>query len=482
MIISSTADQIVKNLNTLGNKTAIVIDGKDYSYAYIKERVSSLATSIQKNTDLEERIGLQLQNNIECYIGLISLLISGRVFVPLNEGFGLEQNSYMIETSGISKVIVSTESKLFKALIKSQDLQLLESDNSQKEKTKYIPTNNAYLLFTSGSTGNPKGVPISHSNLDNFIQGMVQDKDWDLDSEDRFLQPFNLSFDLFVFTVYLPLYLGATFLTVPLNKISIYSAALLKEENITVSLLVPSTMKIINKLSSSYIFDSLKYSFFCGEALYATDLKNWIKSTPNAKQINIYGPTEATVAFTKYIWTNDLSEEESKNDIVPIGIPFGNNLLGLYEMENGEKELLLGGPQVFEAYVGTNKDPFVDQDGIHYYRTGDTCEINENGNYLFLGRNDGQVKVDGYRIEISDVENKLKKIFPGRQLVVIHTTNEENLSAIHAFITGEPISEIDQLIEQYVPDYMRPSSFKFLKNIPLNMNGKTDRKKLKSML
>ncbi len=478
--MQSTAKEIAKNLNELGDKIAIVIDGEEFSYDYLRSRVSALSKIILRKSKHQERIGLQLQDNIDCYVGLVSLLLTGRTFVPVNEGFGMTQNTFMLETGEIEKVIQSADTGFLRDLKQKKNFEIISSKEEDGDRVQVVESEQAYLLFTSGSTGNPKGVPISHENLDQFIQGIIKDEDWELDSSDRFLQPFNLSFDLFVFTVYLPLTLGATFLTVPLNRIAIYSAAHLKEENITVSLLVPSTMKIINKLSSSLTFDSLRLSFFCGEALYASDLKDWMKSTPNAKQINIYGPTEATVAFTKYVW-NENSNEEVRNDIVPIGVPFGNNILGLLKDENGN-ELLLGGPQVFSKYVGTDKDPFIERDNIRFYRTGDICEINSRGNYLFIGRNDGQVKVDGYRIEISDVENKLKKVFPERQIVVVHKTNSEKLCSLHAFISGDKIDDIQLKVEQSVPDYMRPSSFNFIDAIPLNMNGKTDRKKLKTLI
>ena len=477
----SVAKQIAKNLNDFGDKTAIIIDGKDYSYAFLRKRIAFQINLIKENSEKGEAIGLQLQNNIECYIGLISIMLSGRCFVPLNEGFALKQNLSILETANVKTIIKCADTDFLDQLSSKIKLEQLNQNGERDAQLTCEENELVYLLFTSGSTGNPKGVPISHSNLDHFINGIVEDEDWSLSSDDRFLQPFNLSFDLFVFTVYLPLYLGATFLTVPLNKIAIYSAALLKEEGITVSLLVPSTMKIINKISSSLSFDSLRLSFFCGEALYASDLKNWMNSTPNAKQINIYGPTEATVAFTKYVW-HENSDKEVKNDIVPIGVGFGKNKLDLLLHNPNEKELLLGGPQVFSKYVGTDKNPFVEQHGQRFYRTGDICEVNENGNYLFLGRNDGQVKVDGYRIEISDVENKLKNIFPDRQIVVVHQSNNENLCSLHAFVTGNPIKDIQSTIESNIPDYMRPSSFVFIDAIPLNMNGKTDRKKLKSML
>lgn len=478
--MKSTVKEIVKNLNELGSKEAIIIDGKRYSYEFLRGRVSALSRIIAVRSEKEERIGLHLENNIDCYIGLISLLVSGRSFVPISESFGKLQNQHMLGIGDITKIIQTSNSEFIDNFSKEFELEQLKCVEESKSKVELIESENAYLLFTSGSTGNPKGVPITHANIDQFVNGISNGNEWSFYSNDRFLQPFSLAFDLFVFTVYLPLSIGATFVSVPQKNIALMSASSLELEKITVSLLVPSTMKIINKVSHSVCYDSLRLSFFCGEALYASDLEDWIKNTPNATQINIYGPTEATAAVTKYIW-NEKSNSEVKNDIVPIGVPFGNNILSLLESTEGN-ELLLGGPQVFSKYVGTTKDPFIKIDNTRFYKTGDICEINENGNYLFIGRKDSQVKVDGYRIEISDVENKLKKVIPGRQIVVVHLSNAEKLCSLHAFITGDPIEELKSIIKDSVPDYMCPRTFNFIDSIPLNLNGKTDRKKLKSMI
>ena len=431
--IAKVARQIANNLNELGDKVAIVIDGEDFSYSFLRGRVATTSKTILSETEPDEIIGVQLENNINCYIGLIAILVSGRCFVPVNVGFGLDQSIYMMKTAKVRFVIQTEESPFIERLCELVPLKMLRIAEPTEGQVVHHNSKNAYLLFTSGSMGDPKGVLISHLNLDNFILGIVDDTDWSLNSEDRFLQCFNLSFDFFVFTVHLPLYLGATFLTVPLDRISIYSTAMLVEHGISVSAMVPSTMKIINKISKSMIFESVRLSFFCGEALYASDLKNWMERTPYAKQINLYGPTEATVAVSKFVWKEG-SDKEVVNDIVPIGSPFGNNSFELLELEGGEKELLLGGPQVFNGYIGKDKDPFVTHNGQKFYRSGDICKKNDNGNFLFVGRNDGQVKVDGIRIELSDVENKLKNLFPNHEIIVIHQTNTEKTELPSCFL------------------------------------------------
>ena len=476
-----SAKRIARNLNSLGSRDAIQIEGLNYTYDDLRKRVFALSHEIKILSKPDDRVGLHLQNNFDCYAALVAILISGRTYVPINEGFGISQCLYVIDTAEIKVLIKSKDTIFINELLEKSGISMIENVNDKDENVEELASEFAYLLFTSGSTGDPKGVPITHNNLDHFIHGMINEEQWSFEASDRFLQPFNLSFDLFVFTTFLPLYLGATIVTVPLEKISLHAAMLLQDEDITVSLLLPSHMMLINKISDGMNFDHLRLSFFCGEALYARDLIKWMNLCPNSKQINIYGPTEATVAFSKYVWNND-SETECVNDIVPIGKPFGQNKMALLPLNDVEKELLLRGPQVFEKYIGTARDPFVKFKGENYYRTGDICGLNEKGNYIFIGRNDGQVKIGGHRIELSDVENKIKKIFPTRHVIVIKKEHEDNLTSIHAFIIGPEIKEIQNKIAGVLPTYMRPSSVQFISELPINLNGKIDRKILMTLI
>ncbi|NND77515.1 MAG: AMP-binding protein [Flavobacteriales bacterium] len=479
--IRSVAQTIAQNLNTIGSKAAIVIEGQTYTYADLKKMVSPLAIELNNKTRTDDRIGLHLQNNIKCYAGLIAILVSGRTYVPINEGFGLAQCQYIIHAASVKAIIRSNETAFIKDLLEKENIHSIEIIDENDDNITANESSFAYLLFTSGSTGDPKGVPISHSNLDHFIHGITSCDDWTFKYDDKFIQPFNLSFDLFVFTTFLPLFIGATLVSVPLQKISLHAAMLLETEKISVSLFLPSHMMLINKVTHGKTYDQLRLSFFCGEALYASDLKQWQQRSPNAKQINIYGPTEATVAFSKYIWSED-SEEQCLNDIVPIGKPFGHNKMALLPLDNDEKELLLAGPQVFENYLKPKNNTFVTLKNEKYYRTGDICERNENGDYLFKGRNDGQVKIGGHRIELADVENKIKKVLPERHVIAIKKVHEDNLTSIHVFIIGQEIVGIQEKLDRSLPNYMRPTSIRFIDEFPTNLNGKIDRKKLKAQI
>ncbi|MEM7163420.1 MAG: AMP-binding protein [Bacteroidota bacterium] len=392
MNVQSVAYRICEQLNSKGDKTAIVIDGQSYSYGFIKKRVAAFGRPLQEQSEVEQCIGLHLQNTIECYIGLIAIMISGRTFVPLNEDFGQRQLLHIIESANVSKVIQSAQTDFFEEFKAKSNFDTIQVESELlDEPLTCIQSTSAYVLFTSGSTGSPKGVPITHDNLNHFIFAMTTEMEWSLNEDDKFLQPFSLSFDLFVMCVYLPLFLGASLYTTPLEKRALNSAALMDSEGITVCVLVPSSMRIINNISSSLTFKSLRYAFFCGEPLYESDLKSWNKLCPNSTSINIYGPTEGAVVCMRFI-LNQENVNQVESGIIPIGIPFGKNEISFHEDEKGT-EILIGGPQVFSGYMGDVESPFIEKNERNYYRTGDYCKKDKWGNLIFIGRKDEQLQL-----------------------------------------------------------------------------------------
>ena len=235
----------------------------------------------------------------------------------------------------------------------------------------------------------------------------------------------------------------------------------------------------------------LKYSLFCGEALYKDVVCEWAKCVPNAIIENVYGPTEATIFCLTYP-LNNIEELEEYNSMLSIGKPMqGMEAIVVDEnknqITNGTKgELCLFGLQLTPGYLNNerNKESFFELNNKKYYKTGDIAFINDKGNFLYCGRVDHQVKIQGFRVELSEIEFHLRKITNDINLVVLAIGNQNGFNQLFAVFETE-MQNMEHIIDdlkQKVPAYMIPSEIHFVSSFPLNSNGKTDRNKLKELI
>jgi non-ribosomal peptide synthetase component F len=330
-----------------------------------------------------------------------------------------------------------------------------------------------YIMFTSGSTGIPKGVPISESNAGHYVDEMLGA--FDFDSTDRFLQSVELTFDLSVHDMLLCWSSGAALFAVP-EAGAPMAPRFIKQLGITRSLSVPSAAaqaKAVGLVRPGGM-PTLKTSFFCGEALPTSLVKSWAEAAPNSDIINIYGPTEATIAFSMFDCkaggANDLS-------IAPIGKPIGRQEMRVDT--NGE--LLLSGEQVFAGYLNDSERSarvLTDIDGRRWYRTGDLAEYDPLYGYIFKGRMDSQIKLRGYRVELGEVEGALRKA-SGTDLVAVLPVKEVGPGAYNDLLgvvagSGLSTEEIRGSLTSLLPVYMVPSRIEALQAMPKNTNDKVD--------
>jgi len=230
----------------------------------------------------------------------------------------------------------------------------------------------------------------------------------------------------------------------------------------------------------------MRYSLFCGEALYHETLSGWAECVPDAKIENLYGPTEATIFCLRYEWERGELPHSQGKGIVPIGKPMeGMDAFKLNE--NGvdeEGELCLSGEQVTLSYwnnptktaeaFGTTKD------GKKFYRTGDLCKIDQAGNFLYLGRIDNQVKIDGHRVELEEIEFHTREFCKDKQVVAAMSTSEAGSRFIVLMVESDKVMRkgLEEHLKRRLPDYMIPKEIIVVSRFPLNSNGKIDRKAL----
>lgn len=474
------------------NKTAFVIGEHSYSYQTLFLEVFSIYQRLKEEEIQESRIGVFCQNDIHTYASILAINLYGAAFVPLNPQFPEQKLNRIIDLAQIHLVLNLNENQ---NKWRVTAWEITQNERNAANVFDFDPIqkqDEAYLLFTSGTTGAPKGVVIHHDQMQALFSHFLSGNHHAFTETDRFIQPAELSFDLSIFTVFMPLLVGAS-CHVPSEKGIRYIEILksILREKITVVTLVPSTLALINKQLSHQGFPEVKTSLFIGDRLLQEECEKWQKHCPNSKLYNYYGPTEATVMCGFYSWNK---ENETTHSVVPIGSPFPNVNYQLLDAENkpvkrGETgELALSGIQVIEAYLNNeHEDRFLNlchENGTErYYLTGDLAFQDEEACYHFVGRTDSQVKINGFRIELAEIEEIIRPTL-NTNFHLMKNELPNKLDELVLFVEGEKrdLSEMKKALNQNLPAYMHPNREVYLDQFPLNRNDKLDRITLKKML
>ena len=408
------------------------------------------------------------------------------MYVPINPDSPAERNQNVINQVDIKTILDSNETKKLNSVDFETSINVLKSYSSNSDFDDQL----AYIFFTSGSTGTPKGVMISKINVAGFIEAF-EAMGYDINENDRCLQMFDLTFDLSVMSFLVPLLKGACVYTIPKDKVKYsYIFELMDEKELTVALMVPSILNYLRPYFDEIDCPKMKYSLFCGEALHLPIVQEWSNCLPNARIDNVYGPTENTIYCTNYTFQRD-SENDAHHGVLSIGKPMLNNLTVVFNDENRPAsvnetgELCLAGVQLTPGYFNNdqlnNKLFFTttyNGNQTKFYRTGDLCLLKENGNISYVGRKDFQVKIQGFRIELSEIEFYAKKAITSKQtLIALAVKNDAKIYEIALIFESEEFeySFVKEYISSKLPSYMIPTQYYFTKPFPLNVNGKIDR-------
>jgi amino acid adenylation domain-containing protein len=523
----SLIDGFVKSVNRFPSREALVVDGERLSYIALQGLAAKIASAILRHQhDASSLVALLAHRSKTAYAGILGILGAGKGYVPLNPKFPIERTRRMLDLSGCGMLIVGrTEGfqHLPKLLIEVNrpltvilpdliDVSWLSSDFPQhrfvpsKEMVdgnelpfhpEVSPTGIAYLLFTSGSTGQPKGVPIAQSNVRSYLQ-YVCDR-YDVDENDRFSQEFDLTFDLSVHDMFVCWERGACLFSVPETSV-MAPAKFIRDHGLTMWFSVPSVIGVLARLRllPPGCFPSLRYSLFCGEPLASSYAQLWQEAAPNSILENLYGPTETTIAISRYRWNKNGSSQECRNGIVPIGWIFDGQECRVVGTDRKAVpagvtgELCLSGSQVTDGYWNEpqkTQEQFVRLPAAGerpWYRTGDMVQPGANGCFYYLGRIDHQVKIRGYRVELQEIEAVLRRACGTEQVVSVAWPIENgSADGVVAFVAGVAALNYDRVLDdcnKILPDYMVPRKIYLCDEMPLNANGKIDRHRLVSML
>jgi amino acid adenylation domain-containing protein len=494
--------EIKQQCERFPERNAFCFNDEYTTYRQFEEMVCAVKASFEEKLSPETRlIGIVPHEDLFTYASIFAVFYSGLGFVPLHPNNPADRNAEIIRQSGV-RIILSGETNTDMQKIKAEvfpDVCLLTASDLQLKSgsTLSVPAideaSTAYLFFTSGSTGIPKGVPISYGNLHSFIDAFFA-LGYEISENDRFLQMFDLSFDLSHMCYIIPLMKGACCYPVSEEGIKYMQVfSLLEDKEITVALMVPSVLSYLRNYLDDVELPAMRYSMFCGEALYNDLTAKWQQCVPNALVQNVYGPTEATIFCLTYDWTAERQEKKTFNGVVCIGKPMKNMDAIIVDEDlklvpRGEKgEICLAGKQLTSGYLHdeekNKKAFFVAPDGQKFYKTGDRGFIDDEGDFMFAGRVDHQVKVQGYRIELGEIEEFARK-HTNCNVAAVAYDNEAGGKSIFLFVEryAGDVKEILNYLKNHIPEYMMPTGVRSMTEFPLNKNGKTDRKVLEQQV
>ncbi|MGG5330665.1 D-alanine--poly(phosphoribitol) ligase subunit DltA [Enterococcus sp. AZ163] len=471
------------------DRLAYQSESESFTYQTLQDQSQQLAYYLQNNIPAKAPIVIFGELEFEMLVGFLAAAKSGHAYIPIESTTPIERIQLILEVAQPAFVLSVSEWPIG---VKS-DIPVLSYGEMKKEMENFpvvslqpvIGDENYYIIFTSGTTGVPKGVQISHDNLVSFVS-------WDLSAfgikeEMRFLSQAPYSFDLSVMSIYPALCSGGTLVPMEKRIINDFKAlfAFLPTLSLDVWVSTPSFMDIClmeKKFDGEHI-PSLKIFLFCGEELPRKTAQELLRRFPNAKVFNTYGPTEATVAISGVEVTPDLLEQF---DRVPIGYVKADTEVQLTD----DSELLIKGPSVSKGYMNNpekTEAAFFTEEGTRVYRTGDAVRITEEGLLLYEGRIDFQVKLHGYRIELEDIDHHLEQVSYVQQAVVVPKYQQHKVQQLVAYVVAADNSfekafqltkAIKEELADRVMDYMIPQRFVYVEQLPRTANGKLDRKGL----
>lgn len=489
-------DPIVRNIDLHAKRYAFCIQNHFSTYKELGECIAKIRNKLNQTNQKELFFGLVTNDDLETYASIIALWMEGKAYVPLHPNQPLDRCMDIINQVKITYVLDSSANSRYHMANVINTCNVGKMDFVQEPLFNYKEENPAYILFTSGSTGIPKGVIISRENL-----GAFMDSFWrtgiNITENDRCLQCFDLTFDVSVQSFLVALTRGACVYTVPYNQNKyIYVASLVDNHKITFGAMAPSMIRLMQPYFNEIDASSVKTTILTAEACPLSLLEAWSQCAFNSDIYDFYGPTEATIYCTFYKWEKK-KINKSSNGMVSIGkamhhihafiIDENKNLLS-----NEEKgELCISGKQLTSGYWNDkqkNEQAFfeinVNNEKLRLYHTGDLCFKDEEGDIMYVGRMDTQIKIQGYRVELGEIECHAREFLHNVNAVVLAYTNKEEITQMALFVESEKTDNesLMRYLRSKLPPYMIPHHIIHEISFPLNSNGKIDKLKLKEKL
>jgi len=495
---TNTTQYLDKTASKFPNKIAVDDLQKSYTFLQLQQVAQQLACAIIDKKIINAPIPVFLPKSSDAVMAFTAINYSGNFYVPIDTKSPDSRIKSIFDS--LQPAVILTNTNLFEKVkslysgeiicIDEKSDTIPEVDKIKKTLLQIIDTDPVYSLFTSGSTGNPKGVVISHRSIIDYIDWAIETFKIDEQTTIANQTPFN--FDMSTLDLYLMFGAGATVYIVPDEHFTFPAKLidLLNEKKINLVFWVPSVfINVANyRLLEQKKPEHLEKIFFGGEVMPNKHLNYWREYFPDCIYANLYGPTEITGTCTCYIVDREFSDE----DPLPIGIPCKNSgILILNENNeaaeiNEQGELCVRGSSLALGYYNDPEKTarvFVQNPlNTHYpeiiYRTGDIAFWNERGEIMYAGRKDSQIKHCGYRIELGEIEIAALGTGLIKTICIVYDQNNKAIVMFYEATEDLKLSDFRREMMQFVPKYMIPTKYIRLDKIPMNANGKIDRLKL----
>ncbi len=481
------------------DQSAFCIAGQRYSYEELGGYVAGIRNLLQQAKPDVHFINLIAHDSIETYASILAIWLEGYAFVPLSISSPKDRNSNILKQVE-SNWVLSSEIDNEK-IVDSKSIQLIQTKDIkatqpnwtfiEKDEDQII-----CMLFTSGSTGLPKGVPYTSKNIQTTMDAFLAQA-YQISHQDRFLQMFELTFDMSMLSYLSAWYHGAEIYTVGYDHVKYLKAyQLIQEHELTFVTMVPSTLNFLHPYFNQIQLPSVKYSLVGGEPFYKNLAEAWMACVPNAKVINISGPCETTMLCVSYELSRDFSKNKTHKDKLAFGYIWKNTIAILIDnefnqVENGiEGELCFAGDNVMHAYwklPAKNDSVFFEKElegqKYRFYKSGDMAFLDSEGVLHTCGRKDHQHKILGYKVELGEIE-QLSRSFTNCNCIAIVDQLENGALVIYLFVEKKEL-ELESLmifLQKKLPPYMIPKAIKNISIFPTNISGKVDRNQLLKLM
>ncbi len=479
------ADRVLHWAQVQPGKLAIDDGSSQWPYARLAEQARLVARRLGlMGVGAGDRVVILLPKNGEAIAAILGTLLAGASYIPMDLSAPRARLRSILDDSAPGALITNEETRSWFEDLAHLTLSLRDTAPPAADRDYVVnvdPDADAYVLYTSGSTGVPNGVRISHRAMLAFFNAV--NAHMGITHRSRCMNTSGLYFDVSIADIMLPLYQGASVWLGPERPMPFRYIAIIKSQQITHFCAVGSTLTMLSALPH---FGQEKWPHLAcimtgAEVLNPKTIAEWLDAAPQAVVLNGYGPTEVTCVCTIFEITADIARDYSA---YPTGIPLPAVEVLIEDMGTGEApagELCLAGPQLLSGYLNRpelNAARFFVSTGKQFYRTGDKVMRDEQGNLRFLGRIDDQVKVRGYRVHLDDVAEPFRRMEGVQEAIAVpldHVQHGECLAIVLKASTDDlDLRAMREAGAACLPSYMKPKFIGQMRDLPLKASGKTD--------